>query len=278
MTDENVPFEHEQAQERLQAYARRKRVDELINSLQADTAHERRAYWSYREAIIWAVWRVWAAVPFSMDLWSVSCGGGAQTFLSKLGKFVVIHVLDPSNNKIELSPEGAHGRLMGALEAGELVALGAYNGELLKRAIPTHEWVGLSICDFAGMNPNVPDDRACRQGVPLWGDILFKRSDIERLFPPICSDGVEVVEAGEVAPVEATAVAKDKKYRLANTKDLEDLKALYKAGFSRQKAIGWGKDRGLSRETIYGMIVQVPAGSKKTSGGRKMGLANGHFF
>jgi hypothetical protein len=204
MTDENVPFEPESAVERLQAYYRLQRLDGVLNSIRKETEHERRAYWSYREAIIWAVWRNWAAVPFMMDGGPVTVSGGAPHFLYALGEAVLVHVAHPTWNTIEMPPEGADALLIGALREGGLVAFGAREGDPSQREIPTHEWARLSTSAYFW---RCDDDQGgwarLSNGDCVWGDLLFKRSDIERLFPPIGADGVEVAEAveSEVAPV-----------------------------------------------------------------------------
>jgi hypothetical protein len=229
---------------------------------------------SYREVILWAVFRSWSDVASHRWL-SNSVPGGAENFITALFNRLpqLIDQVQKSWVTIRLNPQSAHGRLMGALRAGEVQATGLRAGELERRAVLADQWEDLQITNFPGVSTTVPDDRACLDVAPVWSRLKFERSDVERIFPPIVPDGVEVeiVDAGEGedAPGPVVEAAKAKGYRSSNAKDLKDLKALYKSGFDRDKAFIWGRERHLSRQTVYELIAKVPEEFKKMSGGRK---------
>jgi hypothetical protein len=88
---------------------------------------------------------------------------------------------------VHLSPIQAEGQLITALRRGEVAAKGFLHDELQRMDIDPSEWTDLKIVD----------GWATRYGESVWHNILFRRSDIEHLFPPIAAAGGEVVDAGE---------------------------------------------------------------------------------
>jgi len=227
-------------------------------------------YLSYREVILWAVFRSWSDVASHRWL-SNSVPGGAENFIKALFNRLpqLIDQVQQSLVTIHLNPQSAHGRLMGALRAVEVHTTGLRTGELERRAILADQWDDLQITDFPGASLTAPDDRACLDGVPVWSRLKFKRSDIERLFPPIDADEKAIAEAVES---EVAAVAVVEKLSAAN---IATFKKLHKDGAEAGKFVtlmnaeAWGNARGLSIHRIWEWRREIPSKHKLQRGGSK---------
>ena len=164
-------------------------------------------WWDFRTVIAWATIRDFSGgvgLLATNQLLNAQQVEGERFLVSaQRSMWGIVDDFSQHGLKIHRSPVQAHVQLVRALRRGEIASKGFLHDESLRRDIEPSEWTDLTIVD----------GWATRHGELVWSDVIYKQSDVERLFPPIGPDGVEVEIAdpieGEDAPgavVEAAAL------------------------------------------------------------------------
>jgi hypothetical protein len=220
---------------------------------------------SYREVMLWAIFRSWDKVR-EFHYLADRLPGSPEKF-----KLALIYEIPNAGVIPQMIPDKAHRLTMESLAAGQINAMGFKVGETETRSISPDQWEHLTIGYFQGVSTTAPDDRACLDGVPVWSRLTFTRSDVERLFPAIGPDGVEVEIAnaggGEDAP--GAVVEPLSAGTLPNFLRLHEDGSKNGSYVTAAEARAWGAERGVSAERVTKWRTKVPAEHKLSSGRRR---------